>query len=115
MAATNYSSIKSMSASFKTMLSNQEIPYPFSVQDTSMVVLVDLENDLGDILAANPAKLAIILGTYENALTVCILGADSEGQVLPAHLNASLDGQETWPEEKQIKFSDDSSYDNFFV
>lgn len=115
MAATSYQSIKSMSASFKTSLSNLEYPYPFTVESTSLVVLVDIQNDLQDILAENPAKLAIIIGNEEGSPTICILGADANGDVLPAHVNGSLDGQETWPDEQKITYSEDSAYENFFV
>ena len=115
MSATTYNSIKSMSADFKTALSNQEIPYPFDVATSELVVLVDLEEDLGDILAENPAKLALVLGIDENRLTVCILGADSNGDVLSVHTSGSLAGQQRWPDTKTIMFEDDTEYDNFFV
>ncbi|HEY0676704.1 MAG TPA: hypothetical protein VGD17_00405 [Chitinophagaceae bacterium] len=115
MAATSYSSIKDMSADFKTALSNLEYPYPFRVDTSSLVVLVDIENDLGDILAANPAKLAIIIGVDDSAPTICILGADSNGAVLAAHVNGTLDGQETWPESQIIKYDQGTEYADFFV
>jgi hypothetical protein len=115
MAATSYQSIKSMSAAFKTALANMEYPYPFDIDDSSMVVLADLQSDLGDILAANPAKLALIIGMEENRLTVCILGADENGEVLPQHVNGNLDGQQTWPDEDTITYAENTEYDNFFV
>lgn len=115
MATASYQSIRTMSADFKTMLSNQEIPYPFDVATSEMVVLVDIQNDLGDILAENPAKLALILGVDENRLTICILGADSNGDVLSAHVNGNLAGQQRWPDTQTIMFEDDTEYDNFFV
>jgi hypothetical protein len=43
-----------------------------------MVVLVDLEDDLGDIFAENPAKLALVIGMDEDKPTICLLGADAE-------------------------------------
>jgi len=115
MASTSYADIKTMSANFKTALSNMEFPFPFDVENTSMVVLVDVENDLGDILAQSPDKLALIIGLDEGSPTVCILGANSSGEVLSAHLNTSLDGQQTWPGGQKIVYTDDTAYDNFFV
>lgn len=104
-----------MSADFKTALSNNEISYPFDVATSELVVLVDLENDLGYILAENPAKLALIPGIDENRLTICILGADSSGNILSAHTTGSLDGQQRWPDTQTIMFEDDTEYGNFFV
>lgn len=115
MAATSYSSIRSMSASFKSMLGNLEFPFPFDVDNTSMVVLVDLETDLGDILAENPAKLALVIGMDEDKPTICVLGADSSGDVLSAHVSGTLAGQQAWPDAKNIKYTEDTDYDNFFV
>lgn len=116
MAATSYSSIRSMSADFKTMLSNLEFPFPFDINDTSLVVLVDLENDLGDILAASPAKLALSFGIdNNNGVTVCVLGADSNGDVLSSHVNGTLNGQQAWPDAQNIRYPEDTDYDNFFV
>lgn len=80
-----------------------------------MIVLVDLENDLGDILAENPAKLALVIGMDEDKPTICVLGADSSGEVLAAHVGGSLDGQQAWPQAKNIRYVDDTEYDNFFV
>lgn len=116
MAATSYASIRSMSADFKTMLSNLEYPFPFDINETSMVVLVDIQNDLGDILAESPDKLALIIGLdNSNGPTVCVLGANSSGEVLSAHVSGSLDGQQAWPGAQSIKYPDDTDYDNFFV
>ncbi|HYF32644.1 MAG TPA: hypothetical protein VD993_16075 [Chitinophagaceae bacterium] len=115
MASASYQSIKSMSADFKAMLSNLEYPYPFTVEETELVVLVDLQNDLGDILAENPAKLALIMGIDENRPTICILGADSNGNILSAHTSGSLDGQQRWPDTQTIRYEDDTDYGNFFV
>ena len=115
MAATSYQSIRSMSADLKTMLSNLESPFPFDVNSSELVVLVDLEEDLGDILAENPPKLALILGVDENRLTICILGADSSGNVLSAHTSESLSGQERWPDTQTIMYQDDTKYGEFFV
>lgn len=115
MAATTYSTIRSMSAGFKAMLGNLEFPFPFDVDNTSMVVLVDLEEDLGDILAENPAKLALVIGMDEDKPTICVLGADANGDVLSAHVSGTLDGQQTWPGSQNIKYVDDTDYDNFFV
>lgn len=115
MAATTYASIRSMSAGFKSTLSNMEFPFPFDVDNTSMIILVDLEDDLGDILAANPAKLALVIGMDEDKPTICVLGADSSGDVLSSHVSGSLAGQQAWPSPKNIKFVDDTEYDAFFV
>ncbi|MGB8193001.1 MAG: hypothetical protein WCF67_13820 [Chitinophagaceae bacterium] len=116
MAATSYASIRSMSADFKTMLSNLEFPFPFDTEETTMVVLVDIEDDLGNIMAESPDKLALIIGLdNNNAPTVCILGANSSGEVLSAHVSGNLDGQQAWPSMQSIKFPDDTGYDSFFV
>jgi hypothetical protein len=115
MAATSYSSIRSMSASFKAMLGNLEFPFPFDVDNTSMVVLVDLANDLGDILAEEPAKLALVIGMDEDKPTICVLGADENGDLLSAHVSGTLAGQQAWPDAKNIRFVEDTDYDNFFV
>ena len=115
MAATSYQAIKSLSADFKDMLDNNSQSLPFNVDETLMVVLVDVADDLGGILAANPAKLAIIIALEDNKPTLCILGANSNGTILTAHLNGSLDGQERWPEENQIKFTQNTAYNSFFV
>ena len=115
MAATSYQSIRTMSADFKTALSNLESPFPFDVNTSELVVLVDLEDDLGDILAESPSKLALILGIDENRLTICILGADSSGNILTAHTTGSLDGQQRWPDTQTIMYEDDTEYGNFFV
>ncbi|HYF32643.1 MAG TPA: hypothetical protein VD993_16070 [Chitinophagaceae bacterium] len=115
MAATSYQSIKDLSFDFKDMLNNNSQSLPFDVNGTSMVVFVDVANDLGDILAANPAKLAIVIALEDNKPTVCILGANSNGTILTAHLNGSLDGQQRWPDTMKIKFSQSSAYSRFFV
>lgn len=115
MAATSYQSIKTMSEDFKTSLSNLEYPYPFDRTNASMVVLVDLQNDLADILQANPAKLALIVGLHHNVPTIGILGVTSGDEVLPEHVNGTLDGQQTWPEGSVIKYDDNTNYNNFFV
>jgi len=109
----SYETIKSLSSDMKTLLNTHKLNLPFDVDETSMVVLVDVQNDLGDILAANPAKLALVIVLENDRPTICILGADSNGDVLADHVNGNLDGQERWPE--QIKFSENTKYSSFFV
>lgn len=114
MAATSYQSIKGLSADFKSMLNTNSQSLPFDVDETSMVVLVDLANDLGDILAANPAKLAIAIVLEDDKPTICILGVNSNNTLLSGHLNGSLDGQQRWPDTSKIKFTQSSAYNSFF-
>lgn len=111
----SYSSIKGFSSDFKDFLNTNKLGLPFDVDETSLVVLVDIQNDLGDILAANPAKLALVIGMENNRPTVCILGADSNGDVLADHVNGTLDGQERWPDADQIRFTESTAYSSFFV
>lgn len=110
-----YAAIKSLSADMKTLLASHKTTLPFDVDETSLVVMVDLQNDLADIMAASPAKLALVMVLENNRPTICILGADANGDVLADHVNGNLDGQERWPGASEIKFSEDAAYSSFFV
>lgn len=116
MAQTSYQAIKAMSADFKAMLANNRATLPFDVDNSALVVLVDVATDLRQILSTNPEKLAVILGLENNRLTICLLGSGGTGAV------ANIDpppppppGQETWPDEEMINFDDDDEYDQFFT
>jgi len=115
MAATSYADIKTMSADFRSMLNTHKLSLPFDVDETSLVILVDIATDLSSIMAASPDKLAVIIGLDHGKPTLCILGADSNGDLLADHANGTLDGQETWPSTQSIKFADNTKYSNFFV
>jgi hypothetical protein len=115
MAAMSYATIKSLSADLKSFLTTHKLNLPFDVDETSMVVLVDIQNDLGDIMAANPAKLALVLALENDRPTICVLGADSNGDILADHVNGNLDGQERWPDADQIRYSENTAYSSFFV
>jgi hypothetical protein len=132
MAITSYQDIKAMSAEFKAMLENNKTSLPFDVDNSALVVLVDVEKNLNAILSRNPAKLAVAIGLENGRLTICLLGADSEGQPLTRErsvLSASDpqtkstsdpngepdDGQETWPEEEIITPPESTEYNQFFL
>lgn len=119
MAQTSYQDIKAMSAAFKQMLSNNKTSLPFDVDNSALIVLVDVATSLQDILANDPEKLAVIIGLENNRLTICLLGHN------PASGGPELDppppppppppGEETWPEGEMINFDDDDEYEEFFT
>ncbi|MGB8192754.1 MAG: hypothetical protein WCF67_12580, partial [Chitinophagaceae bacterium] len=82
MAITSYQDIKAMSGEFKAMLESNKASLPFDVDNSALVVLVDVEKNLNAILSRNPAKLAVAIGLENGRLTICLLGADAEGQPL---------------------------------
>ena len=120
MAQTSYQDIKDMSASFKTMLANNKSTLPFDVDNSQLVILVDVATDLQDVLSTNPEKLALIIGLEHNRLTVCLLphnppapGAELEDPPPPPP--PPPPGQETWPDEETITFTENNEYNNFFT
>lgn len=116
MAETSYQDIKSMSASFKQMLANNKSTLPFDVDNSALIVLVDVATDLQAILSNNPEKLAVILGLEDDRLTICLLGSDGTGSSFsPDPPPPPPPGQETWPDEEMIVFTDDEEYDEFFT
>lgn len=118
MAQTSYAAIKAMSADFKEMLTNNKTALPFDVENSALVVLVDVATDLQDILSNNPEKLAVVIGLEDNRLTICLLGHNtSSGSTspMPDPPPPPPPGQETWPEEEMINFEDDEEYDEFFT
>ena len=118
MAQTSYAAIKAMSADFKELLANNKSTLPFDVDNSALVVLVDVATDLQDILSNNPEKLAVILGIENNRLTICLLGSgfsSSRSNPDPDPPPPPPPGQETWPEEEMINFDDDDEYNEFFT
>ena len=119
MAETSYQDIKNMSASFKQMLANHKSTLPFDVDNSALVVLVDVATDLQAILANDPEKLAVVLGLEEGRLTICLMGYN--GSAAPTSLDPPPPppppppGQETWPDEEMIVFTNDEEYDEFFT
>lgn len=119
MAQTSYEDIKSMSANFKQMLSTYKTSLPFDVDNSALVVLVDVANDLQNILSNNPEKLAVIIGLENNRLTICLLGHNPSSGTSPMSdpppPPPPPPGEETWPEEGMINFDDDEEYNEFFT
>lgn len=118
MALTSYEAIKAMSADFKELLANNKSTLPFDVDNSALVVLVDVATDLQQILENNPEKLAVIIGLEDNRLTICLLGANTSTRgtsTMPDPPPPPPPGQETWPEEEMINFDDDEEYDEFFT
>jgi hypothetical protein len=135
MAVTSFQDIKNMSAAFRAMLNTSSSTLPFNAANTQMVILADVATDLQTILQHNPAKLALIIGLQNGHLTVCLLGADENGQpmressIKSRSATASdsgvtitssdpedeeLPGEETWPDDETITNSENSEYDDFF-
>ena len=121
MAQTSYEDIKTMSANFKQMLTSHKSSLPFDVDNSALVVLVDVANELQNILSNNPEKLAVILGLENNRLTICLLGHNTTSAGTspmadpPPPPPPPPPGEETWPEEEMINFEDDEEYDEFFT
>ena len=121
MAQTSYEDIKTMSANFKQMLANNKSSLPFDVDNSALVVLVDVANELQNILSHNPEKLAVILGLENNRLTICLLGHNTGTSGNPTTSDPPPPppppppGEETWPEESMINFDDDEEYHEFFT
>lgn len=108
-----------MSASFKQMLASNKSTLPFDVDNSQLVILVDVATDLQAVLSTNPEKLALIIGLENGRLTVCLLphnptgpGAELEDPPPPP---PPPPGQETWPEEETIVFTDNDQYNEFFT
>jgi hypothetical protein len=114
MAETSYQDIKNMSASFKQMLANNKPTLPFDVDNSQLVILVDVATDLQAVLATNPAKLALIIGLEHNRLTVCLLPSNGTTG-LRSDPTPPPPGQETWPDEETIVFTENDEYNNFFT
>jgi hypothetical protein len=122
MAETSYQDIKTMSANFKQMLTTHKTTLPFDVDNSALVVLVDVATDLNAILSTNPEKLAVILGLENNRITVCLLGHNTSSALrMGAESDSDLrldpdppPGQETWPDEEIITQDEDDEYNQFF-
>ena len=118
MAVTSYNAIKAMSADFKQMLDDNRSALPFDVENSALVVLVDVATDLNEVLASDPEKLAVIIGLENNRLTICLLGSDAKtglrADPMPPPLPPPPDGQETWPEGEMIVFDEEDEYNAFF-
>ena len=119
MAETSYQDIKRMSASFKQMLANNKSTLPFDVDSSQLVILVDVATDLQAVLSTNPKKLALVIGLEHNRLTVCLLPSNGNtGTALrsdPEPPPPPPPGQETWPDDETINFSENEEYNNFFT
>lgn len=115
MAVTSYEAIKAMSASFKEMLTANRSSLPFDVNNSALVVLVDVATDLQAILATNPEKLAVILGMENNRLTICLLGHNTSSGLTADPPPPPPPGQETWPDEEMINVDDEEEYNQFFT
>ena len=101
-----------MSENFKQMLTTNKTSLPFDVDNSALIVLVDVATDLQAILSNNPEKLAVILGLENNRLTICLLGHNSSSQSMMS--TDPPPGQETWPDEEIITPEDEEEYDEFF-
>lgn len=116
MAVTSYQAIKAMSADFKKMLTDNKSSLPFDVDNSALVVLVDVATELQNILSNNPEKLAVIIGLEENRLTICLLGSNDTGERSdPLPPPPPPPGEETWPEDEMITFDENEEYDEFFT
>lgn len=118
MAQTSYEAIKAMSGDFKQLLTDNKSSLPFDVDNSALVVLVDVATDLQSILSTNPEKLAVIIGLENNRLTICLLGHNetSSGTELESDpAPPPPPGQETWPEEEMITPDDEDEYNEFFT
>jgi len=118
MAETSYQDIKNMSASFKEMLASNKSTLPFDVDNSQLVILVDVATDLQAVLSTNPEKLALIIGLEHNRLTVCLLPHNSTtpgAKTDPPPPPPPPPGQETWPDDETITFSENDEYNNFFT
>jgi hypothetical protein len=121
MAVTSYQDIKDMSAAYKQMLATNKSTLPFDVDNSALVVMVDVATDLQAILSNNPEKLAVVIGLENDRLTICLLGHnDSSGtdplmDPPPPPPPPPPPGQETWPDEEMIVFSEEEEYDEFFT
>lgn len=102
MSQTTYADIKAYSQDFMQIVQNNP-ELPFSQLEMPLVVFVD-KLQLMALLAIAP-KLAILPGVENGKLTFSILGVTEKNEVLPEHINGSLDGEETWPEEDLIIYN----------
>lgn len=114
MALTSYEAIKAMSGDFKQLLTDHKSSLPFDVDNSSLVVLVDVATDLQAILSTNPEKLAVIIGLEHNRLTICLLGHNGSTG-LRSDPTPPPTGQETWPEEETITYEENQEYNEFFT
>ena len=117
MAETSYQDIKNMSASFKQMLASNKSSLPFDVDNSQLVILVDVATDLQAVLSTNPEKLALIIGLEHDKLTVCLLPSNGSTGLRsdPEPPPPPPPGQETWPDEETITFGENDEYNHFFT
>lgn len=115
MAETSYQDIKIMSASFKEMLTSNRSTLPFDVDNSQLVILVDVATDLQAVLSTNPQKLALIIGLEHNRLTVCLLPSNGTAGLRSDPQPPLPPGQETWPDGDTITYTENAAYNNFFT